>query len=192
MTDFTPYPFAVTDNDNDTTIGAGDLAHFLDDLGLPADDLVIRMLAGELGIGSSDFEIRIGEWRLNSKVATARALVNGVVLTAALAAKDESSIPATVLSVIVPLVFDLERVAISASDRAVYAALLRDAPDRRAIDDWYSSLPTHLQAEITNLEFQDLFERLEEAGLAEQDYFGVLTLDLPSRRRLRRLSLSQP
>ena len=109
----------------------------------------------------SDFEVRIGDWRLDATVATARALVNGVVLTAALAAKGESSIPATVLSVIVPLVFDLERVAISASDRTVYAALLRDAPDRRAIDGWYNSLPTHLQAEITNLEFRDLIERAQ-------------------------------
>ncbi len=192
MTDMSQYPFPITDTDTDTTILAGDLARFLGDLGLPADDIVIRMLAGELGIGGSDFEIRIGEWRLNATVATARALVNGIVLTAALAAKGESSIPATVLSVIVPLVFDLERVAISASDRVVYAALLSDAPDRRAIDDWYDSLPVHLQAEITKLEFRDLIERLQDVGLAEQDLFGVVTLDLPSRRRLRRLSLPLP
>lgn len=189
MTDRISYPLPAIGNDATTMIVGSDLDRFLGQLGLPADDHVVRMLAGELGIAGSDFEMRIGEWRLNAPVATARALVNGVVLTAALAANGESSIPATVLSVIVPLVFDLERIAISPSDRAVYAALLREAPDRRAIDDWYRSLPTHLQGEISSLEFRDLVERLQDAGLVEQDLFDVVTIDPLSRRRLRRLAL---
>lgn len=165
------------------------LCALLGQLGLPADEVAIRMLAGELGHDQSEFELRIGEWRLNLSVAAARALVNGAVLTAALAAKGEASIPATVLSVIVPLIFDLERITLAPSDRVVYVDLVRHAPDRKHIDDWYASLSDHIKDEISNLEFRDLIERLDDAGLVDNDLFDLVTVDPQTARRRRRLSL---
>jgi hypothetical protein len=38
--------------------------------------------------------------------------------------------------VIVPLVFDLDHIEVSASERSIYAYLARDAPTRKHIDDW--------------------------------------------------------
>lgn len=169
-----------------------ELGKYLATLGLRYDQHAVHMLAGELGLETSPFEIRIGEWQLNTSVAAARALVNGVVLTAALAAKGETSIPATVLSVVVPLVFDLERVTVSASDRIVFTDLLRHAPTRQHIDEWYDDLGDHIRAEITKLEFCDLVERLEDAGLVDRDPFDIVAVDPPTQRRRRRLELPPP
>ena len=51
--------------------------------------------------------------------------------SAALALTNQTSIPATVLSVVVPPLFDLEACTIVAADRAEYAALLADAGTRQ-------------------------------------------------------------
>lgn len=180
---------ALTLNDDGTALVVADrLDDLLAQLGLESDELAVRVLAGELGLDDSAFEMRIGQWQLNAPVALARAVVNGAVLTALLASNGESSIPATVLSVIVPLVFDLDRVQISPADRAVFADLARNVPDRKLADDWYAGLAPHIRAEITSLEFRDLIGRLEDVGLVSSDDFDVVTVDAPNgatRRRLR-------
>lgn len=180
---------ALTFNEDGTAVVAAErLDDLLAQLGLKTDEVTVRVLAGELGVDGCAFEMRLGQWQLNAPVAIARAVVNGAVLTALLASNGESSIPATVLSVIVPLVFDLDRVELSPSDRAVYADITRNVPDRKLVDDWYEGLAAHVRAEITSLEFRDLIERLEEVGLVESDDLDVVTIDTPpdsTRRRLR-------
>lgn len=181
---------ALTVNEDGTASVVGErLDDLLAQLGLQSDELAVRVLVGELGLDGSAFEMRIGQWQLNAPVAIARAVVNGAVLTALLATNGESSIPATVLSVIVPLIFDLDRVQLSPSDRAVYAHLTREVPDRKLVDDWYAGLAPHVRAEITSLEFRDLIERLEDVGLVSGDDFEVVTIDAPTAMTRRRLRL---
>jgi len=149
--------------------------------------LITHALAA--GADLDPFEIRVGEWYLDLPAATARAVINGTVLTSALAALHQASIPAAVLSVIVPFVFDVEHVRLSSSDRYVYALLRRKQFDRKAIDDWYVELPPGVRGEIARLEFRDLVERLEQAGLVDLDLFDQLGLHDVSDRRLVRLEL---
>lgn len=177
------------DADGQASIDVVRIHAYLDDIGLALDETTLRTLAGELGVDDEAFELRLGQWRINAPVALARAIVNGAVLTAALAAQGETSLTATVLSVIVPLMFDLEHVSVSAADRAIYAYLAHEAPTRKHVDDWYRSLPPDVRAEVTRLEFLNVVERLEEVGAVEMDGFDVITVDsLPAGRR-RRLKL---
>jgi hypothetical protein len=157
-------------------------------LGVPVSVQAIELtlLGANLQVAN---EIRFGEWELDLQAAATKAVVNGVALTSVLAARGESSIPATVLSVVVPLVFDLRRVVLSSSDRYIFALLLREAPDRRSIADWYSSLPDEVRDELSELEFRDLIERLEQIDLADSDMFDVVTIDSPSSKRIVRLQL---
>jgi hypothetical protein len=175
----------VTD-DGHLRLGPDDLERVLADLGLAgaADEALLQQSLRAHGLDGPPFEIRIGPWRVDLPAAIARGVLNGAVLTAVLASQHETSIPVTVLSVVVPLVFDLERIYVSPSDKVVFAHLLRDAPDRRRVDDWYASLPAHLRDEISTLEFRDLLARLEDADLATLDELDVLQVDPPTPRRL--------
>jgi hypothetical protein len=169
------------------------LEQLLAALGTPRDDLplLLPLLAPD-GAHGTPFHLRVGDWHLDAPAAVVRAVVNGAVLTAALAAHDAASIPATVLSVAVPLLFDVRRVRLSAGDRYVYAVLL-DGPDAgRTVDDLYDALPRRLRGELDRLEFRDVIERLQDVGLAETDVFGAVTVERPSRRRLVRLRLPSP
>jgi hypothetical protein len=159
---------------------------------LPADlDSLIAVLAVE-EVGDLPYQLRVGDWRIDLRAASARALINGATLTAALAATDQTSVPATVLSVVVPLLFDLEHVTLSPADRYLYAALLNAPQASLPVEQWYQHLPSRVTSELTELEFRDVVDRLEEAGALEIDAVGEATALLPTPRRLLRLALPAP
>lgn len=152
-------------------------------------DALVANVASAVGAEQAAFELRAGDWHLDLPAAIARSLINATVLTGALALLHEASIPAAVLGVVVPLIFDVKRVKLGASDRYVYAVLREQAPHRRAIRGWYDQLPPHVRDEVTALEFRDIIERLEDAGLVGLDERDQLALAQPSDRRLVRLRL---
>jgi hypothetical protein len=175
------------------TIHRSALADGLQRLGiLPVDlDSLIAVLAVE-EVGDLPYQLRVGDWRIDLRAAAARALINGATLTAALAATHQTSVPATVLSVVIPLLFDLERVTLSPTDRYLYAALLNAPQSSFPVEQWYQHLPARVTAELTELEFRDVMGRLEEAGAIEIDAAGEATPSLPTPRRLVRLALPVP
>lgn len=175
------------------TVRRSALADGLQGLGiLPADlDSLIAVLAVEEA-GELPYQLRVGDWRIDLRASAARALINGATLTAALAATHQTSVPATVLSVVIPLLFDLERVTLSPTDRYLYAVLLNAPQSSLPIEQWYQHLPTRVTAELTELEFRDVMGRLEEAGAIEIDAAGQATPSLPTPRRLVKLALPVP
>lgn len=159
---------------------------------LPADlDSMIAVLAVEEA-GELPYQLGVGDWRIDLRAAAARALINGATLTAALAATHQTSVPATVLSVVIPLLFDLERVTLSPPDRYLYAVLLNAPQSSLPIEQWYQHLPARVTAELTELEFRDVMGRLEEAGAIEIDAAGQASPSLPTPRRLVKLALPVP
>lgn len=182
---------ALPAGDGETsTLDRSWLVKMLGDLGLSLDelDVCVAVIAAEHA-APTDFEIRVGEWRLDGSRGALAAIVNGVAITAALAALGAASIPAAVVSLVVPVIFNLERVEIRPSDRVVLVELLQDPWGRKPITDWYAGLPGNIQAEISGLEFRDLVDRLEDAGLATLDEFDTVTIDQPHPRRLAHLRL---
>lgn len=182
-----PFPASMGES---PTLSRAHVAELLAECGLQLDelDVSVAVLAAEQG-GPTDFEIRVGDWRLDGSRGALTAIVNGVAITAALAALGAASIPVAVVSMVVPVIFNLERVEIRPSDRVVLAELLRDPWGRQPIVDWYNALPEHVSAEISQLEFRDLIGRLEDAGLAEVDDFDMATIDAPAPRRMAHLRL---
>lgn len=166
------------------------LTTLLVQLGLePTTAAAVVALSTQTATTGTPFEVRTGEWTLDLPAATARAAVNSAFLTALLTALGEQSLPAILLSMMVPFLFDVQRVEISASDRYVYAQMLEHAPDSGKITAWYRRLPDHVRAELSELEFRDLLQRLEAAGLAQTDNRDWLRVGRPSGRRVARLRL---
>jgi len=156
---------------------------------LPEDlDSLIAVLAVDVK-GELPYPIRVGGWQLDLPAAAGRALPNSAVLTAALAANNQSSIPATVIGVAVPLLFDVEKVRLSPGDRYVYAVLLNAAHSSLTFEQWYQHLPERVTDEVTGLELRDILGRLEDAGAVDTDTAGTTSVKIPSPRRLVKLAL---
>jgi hypothetical protein len=171
-----------------------DLSRLLTSLGLDPKRVAIALPVLAMGVVDEvPFEVRVGLWRLDLPAAAARGLVSGAILTGALLAIGEASIPAAVLGVVVPALFDLERVTLAPSERYVYAVLL-NAPATAAgkampVEAWYAHLPARVQDEVTLLEFRDIVGALEDAGTLEVSDLGEVSVEVPSTRRLVRLAL---
>ena len=190
MTGFDPNDVLPPGDSEASTLDRSQLAEVLTELGLTFEelDVCVAMIAAEYG-AATDFEIRVGDWRLDGSRSALSAVVNGVAMTVALAAVGAASIPAAVVSLVVPVIFNLERIEIRPSDRVILAELLDDPWGHKSITDWYGGLPEHVRSEITELEFRDLLGRLEDAGLASVDDLDSATVDQPSPRRLASLRL---
>ena len=170
-----------------------DLAQFVSSLGAQLDDLdaVIAVIAA----GHPEvlpYELRIGDWQAALAPAAAKTLINGTVLTTVLSALHETSTPATVLAVVVPLLFDVQYVSLSAADQYLYAVLLDTPQPGTSIDDGYRGLPVHVTDKVTEIEYRSVVIRLEDAGSADTDAAGEVTVEAPTARRLVRLRFAAP
>lgn len=127
---------------------------------------VLRSAPRATGTTAEGFEIRTGAWRLDLSAAVAKAAACGTVTTLVLRGLGTDSIPATVLSIIAPLLFELERVEISAGDLVVHAHLT-DAigTDVVQLREMYERLPDDIRDELSVREFVDTVERLLESRL---------------------------
>lgn len=171
-----------------------DLPRLLVSLGLDPQRVAtaLPVLAMDV-VDEVPFEVRAGSWRLDLPAAVARGLVSGAVLTGALSAMGQASIPSAVLGVVVPALFDLERVTLAPSEKYIYAVLL-NAPATTAgtdlsVEAWYAHLPARVQEEVTLLEFRDIIGILEDAGTVEVSDLGDVSVEVPSTRRRVRLAL---
>jgi hypothetical protein len=109
--------------------------------------------------------LRLGNWRADMPTKILQSGVTAALMVGAIEAAGINSTPVVVLAAVVPFLVDVEHVEISQSDRMVFAALktnLVTPQERRAL---WGSLPADLQHELTFLEFVDLLERLEQAGV---------------------------
>ena len=103
----------------DCTLDREALVRMLSALGLERldVDLIVSMLAQQES-RLTPFEMRMGNWSLTVPTPTARALFNSTVLTGALAAVHEPSIPAAVLTFAVLSLFDIDRVTVTRRSKA--------------------------------------------------------------------------
>jgi hypothetical protein len=154
-----------------TGVGAID-SEFVDSLGtafgLPSTEVrtVLRSALRGTGTAAEGYEIRTGAWRLDLNAAIAKAAACGTVTTLILRGLSTDSIPATVLSVIAPLLFELERVEVSAGDLVVHAQLTEALGDDVVhLTEMYERLPCDIRDELSVREFVDTVERLRESRL---------------------------
>jgi hypothetical protein len=156
-----PAALAGIDTDQESwSVDRAALVRALDalELGRVDVDLIVSMLSLQ-DATLAPFEMRLGNWSIDVPAATARALFNSIVLTGALAAVHEPSIPAAVLTFVVSALFDIHRLTVS-PDRENLRAVVRD-PGSTA-EDWYRQQPEHLRAELTEAEFTMIVKQFRD------------------------------
>jgi hypothetical protein len=113
--------------------------------------------------------LRLGNWRADMPAKILQSGVTAALMVGAIEAAGINSTPVVVLAAVVPFLVDVEHVEISQSDRMVFAALKANLVTPQERRDLWDSLPADLQHELTFLEFVDLLERLERAGVIRAD-----------------------
>jgi hypothetical protein len=132
-----------------------------------------------------------GAWEIRARSAVVSSALSAALLAGALAMAGIAVLPAVLLPTVLPLVFDIEHVELSAGDRYIVAEL-RTQPRVRdgslTTDEIYGALPADLKAHTSRADLADFVERCRRAGVADIEGESVLFRD-PARPRFR-VSLS--
>ena len=133
------------------------------------------------------FEMRTGEWRIDLSAAVAKSVATASVSTLALQLLGQSSIPATVLSIVVPFLFELERIEVDAGDVYLIGRIVAaHGTGPHHLTTLYEALSEDLRRDLPVHEFAGLIDRLQQAGLATAHAEGVTLVDgVRNRRRVR-------
>lgn len=138
-------------------------------LDVDGTEIAITMggLLSALGHDVPPFQIRTNAWHVDLPAALLRTAVIGTVSATVLQLAGVTTVPAALLGLIAPLMFDLRRVEVSASDMAVHAQLRHElGGDPRHIKELHDALPATIRAELSLIEFIEVADRLVCARLA--------------------------
>jgi Arc/MetJ family transcription regulator len=130
-------------------------------------DSTLRQLIAERG--DQPLAMRAGQWQIDMSRSAFQTLVASALIVSAILAAGATSTAVIVLAAIAPFLVDVERVKISASDRMVLAALHTQLDQPRERRELYDGLSADLRHEVTFLEFVDILERLDRAGMIDHD-----------------------
>ena len=149
----------------------------VDALGFPVTDVRIAMRGALRALNApvTPLEMRTDTWRIDLEGATIKAVSCATVTTLILNCMGAPSIPATVLSIVAPFLFEIERIEISADDVWVHGRLLEAASgDAVHLPELYERLPGDVRDELTVRDFIAIIERLQHARLLSVGPDGVV------------------
>lgn len=140
-----------------------------------ADNVIVTSLGDE-----ATLHARPGGWVVGLRDAAARSALATAITAGVLAVAGFDQLPALVLPAVLPLLVDIDRVELSASDKHVLATL-RLQPgvldQIRSPERLYERLPPELRAQVSLLDFVDFVERLVAAGEADESEEGIVVRD---------------
>lgn len=156
------------------------LNDFLMPLGVETDtvfaDLCEDIVVGAAAADSSAFHMRAGAWRIDVSGTVTRTLLAAAFLGAALAAIGTSDIPEELYPAVLPLLVDVERIRVSRRDKALLAPLRNASQGVEGIalnpQVLYARLDPSVRSQLCAGDFEDLCERLVEAGHLDDGGYG--------------------
>lgn len=138
------------------------------------DDVIVA------GLGEEELHARPGGWIVGLSDAAARGTLAAAVTAGVLAAAGFDQLPALVLPAVLPMLVDIERVELSASEDHLLASLRLQPELTEAVhspEAVYDRLPEDLRDQVSLLDFLDFVERLVAAGEADERPGGVVLRD---------------
>lgn len=145
--------------------------------------------AVEAGLGGgagTQLEFRAGGWEVDLSNTAVKTAVLTAFLGGLLALLGTDQLPAVVATAVIPLLFDVRRVTLKASEHEILADLVgsQDA-DGRTADALYAALTPDIRAELSRLEFTDFLDSCRRAGLLDEAADGTVRVLPPERARFR-------
>jgi hypothetical protein len=120
-----------------------------------------------------DLGLRVGHWKIDLTKAGVRAAFRAALVATVLVPRGLGDFTVGFVTTVLPAVFDIEHVKLSAGDSRLLVELRLKREIRSNLmreDELYEALPADTRAVINRYDFADFIERLREGGFAkEQD-----------------------
>ncbi|MCB9317583.1 MAG: hypothetical protein H6569_15690 [Lewinellaceae bacterium] len=127
-----------------------------------------------------------GGWTINLKAGLAKTVLVGASLCGIFSQMQGIQIASTVLPTLLPFLFEINRVELSAKEEYILAKLLVKNSVKKHLhsaDELYDKLPKDVRKMINRLDFIDFLEKLDMAGHIRRKKAGEYQLS--GKRRFR-------
>ncbi|MCY1141005.1 hypothetical protein OWR29_23660 [Actinoplanes sp. Pm04-4] len=122
------------------------------------------------GRPGAELEFRPGGWEVDLTRAATKTVVASAFLGGLLAVLGTAQLPAAVAAAVLPMLFEIRRVQLKASEQEILADLTGNAEiaDGKTPDELYAALSPEIREQLSRLEFADFLDSLRRAGLLDQ------------------------
>ena len=136
----------------------------------------------------ADLQFRPGGWQVDLRRGAVQSVIAAALIGGLLIALGATAIPAAVVTAVVPLFFDIKRVALTPGQEYLLAELVghKEALDgTRTPRELYDQLTDEVRGQLSYMDFADFLDTCRRAGLADTSGAGTVTVRSADDARFR-------
>jgi len=136
----------------------------------------------------ADLQFRPGGWQVDLRRGAVQSVIAAALIAGLLIALGATAIPAAVVTAVVPLFFDIKRVALTPGQEYLLAELVghKEALDgTRTPRELYDQLTDEVRGQLSYMDFADFLDTCRRAGLADTSGAGTVTVRSADDARFR-------
>ena len=136
----------------------------------------------------ADLQFRPGGWQVDLRRGAVQSVIAAALIGGLLIALGATAIPAAVVTAVVPLFFDIKRVALTPGQEYLLAELVghKEALDgTRTPRELYDQLTDEVRGQLSYMDFADFLDTCRRAGLADTSGAGTVTVRPADNARFR-------
>jgi hypothetical protein len=130
----------------------------------------------------ADLQFRPGGWQVDLRRGAVQSVIAAALIGGLLIALGATAIPAAVVTAVVPLFFDIKRVALTPGQEYLLAELVghKEALDgTRTPRELYDQLTDEVRRQLSYMDFADFLDTCRRAGLTDTSGSGTTALKFP-------------
>jgi hypothetical protein len=153
--------------------------------------LDVFLQAVQAGAGETpdaDLQFRPGGWQVDLRRGAVQSVVAAALIVGLLVALGATAIPAAVVTAVIPMFFDIQRVALTPGQEYLLAELVgrKEALDgTRTPRELYDQLTEEVRSQLSFMDFADFLDACRRAGLADTSAAGTVTVRPADEARFR-------
>jgi hypothetical protein len=127
----------------------------------------------------ADLQFRPGGWQVDLRRGAVQSVIAAALIAGLLVALGATAIPAAVVTAVVPMFFDIQRVALTPGQEYLLAELVghKEALDgTRTPRELYDQLTEEVRSQLSFMDFADFLDTCRRAGLADTSATGTITV----------------
>jgi hypothetical protein len=137
--------------------------------------------------GGTDLEFTAGGWEIDLSRAATQTMVATAFLGGLLTVLGAAQLPAAVATAVLPLLFDVRRVTLKASEQEILADLVGspELDGGMTPDELYAVLSPVVRDQLSRLEFADFLDTCYRAGVLDRGPDGTVRVRPVEQARFR-------
>jgi len=136
----------------------------------------------------ADLQFRPGGWQVDLRRGAVQSVIAAALIGGLLIALGATAIPAAVVTAVVPLFFDIKRVALTPGQEYLLTELVghKEALDgTRTPRELYDQMTDEVRGQLSYMDFADFLDTCRRAGLADTSGAGTVTVRSADDARFR-------